>query len=330
MPGELGAEAPDRHDNAEYDQHDSREGQDDLAAVKRQYLGGVVACGGVTSSRRPAVHDEHQSAEEQDCIADAVNERPDPVSLGQVQSHHRGLDEPPHGQPQEPDDEDPQEQVSEGLGSDRLDRSSAVRRMLRDAEGDHNRDHPNDDVGDAASDETQAGEGVEGTGSPRSPGAVAIAVPPARIWPAVAGPAAVSLPVPLVSLPVPGISAPTSSQAKSSRHRSTSAFGHPPRPGAHGLLPPDRTHCPRPKQPNAEEAVTEIDQEALRRCKEEPRARAGAVPGTKKPAGPTGRDGLRPAREWSRIRAAAGAGRLRVSPPSTTRQRSTAGSRAGT
>jgi hypothetical protein len=37
--------------------------------------------------------------------------------------------------------------------------------MAGDAEGHHDRDHPDDDVGDAASDEAQAGEHVEGAGS---------------------------------------------------------------------------------------------------------------------------------------------------------------------
>jgi hypothetical protein len=38
--------------------------------------------------------------------------------------------------------------------------------MPGDAEGHHHRDHPDDDVGDVASDEAQVGERVEGAGSP--------------------------------------------------------------------------------------------------------------------------------------------------------------------
>jgi hypothetical protein len=38
--------------------------------------------------------------------------------------------------------------------------------MPGDAESHHHRDHPDNDVGDAASDEAQAGERVEGAGSP--------------------------------------------------------------------------------------------------------------------------------------------------------------------
>ena len=41
-----------------------------------------------------------------------------------------------------------------------------VRLMPGDADGHHDRYHPDDDVGDAASDEAQPGEHVEGTGSP--------------------------------------------------------------------------------------------------------------------------------------------------------------------
>jgi len=76
------------------------------------------------------------------------------------------LDEPPRSQPQELDDENPQEQVPERLGGDRLDCPSTVRLMPGDTEGHHNRDRPDHDVGDAASAETQAGEEVESAGSP--------------------------------------------------------------------------------------------------------------------------------------------------------------------
>jgi hypothetical protein len=54
----------------------------------------------------------------------------------------------------------------ERLDGNRLDGPDPVRLMAGDAEGHHDRDHPDDDVGDAASDEAQPGEHVEGTGSP--------------------------------------------------------------------------------------------------------------------------------------------------------------------
>ena len=90
MPGELGAEAPDRHDDAERDKHDPSDGDDDAAAVERQHVGGVISRGAVTRSRFRAVQDEHQSAQERDGIADAVNQCPDPVTLREVQPPHCG------------------------------------------------------------------------------------------------------------------------------------------------------------------------------------------------------------------------------------------------
>ena len=61
--------------------------------------------------------------------------------------------EPPHSQPEEPDDQDPQQQVSERFGGYRLDCSGRVGLMPGDAEGRHYRDHPDNDVDDAANDE---------------------------------------------------------------------------------------------------------------------------------------------------------------------------------
>jgi hypothetical protein len=52
-------------------------------AVRGQHVRGVIPRGGVTGSRPGAVYDEHQGADECDGIADAVNQCPDPVALGQ-------------------------------------------------------------------------------------------------------------------------------------------------------------------------------------------------------------------------------------------------------
>jgi hypothetical protein len=61
-------------------------------AVRGQHVRGVIPRGGVTRSRPGAVHDKHQGDDERDGIADAVNQCPDPVALGQVQPPHRDLD----------------------------------------------------------------------------------------------------------------------------------------------------------------------------------------------------------------------------------------------
>jgi hypothetical protein len=53
---------------------------------------------------------------------------------------------------------------SERLGGDCLD-GPRLGLMAGDAEGHHDRYHPDDDVGDAASGEAQAGEHVVGAGS---------------------------------------------------------------------------------------------------------------------------------------------------------------------
>jgi hypothetical protein len=66
VPGELGAEALDRHDDAERDKRDPGNGDDDATAVRGQHVGGVIPRGGVTRSRPGAVHDEHQGADERD------------------------------------------------------------------------------------------------------------------------------------------------------------------------------------------------------------------------------------------------------------------------
>jgi hypothetical protein len=116
VPGELGAEAPDRHDDAECDKRDPGDGDDD-AAVQGQHARGVIPRGSVTGSRPGAVHDGHQGADERDGIADASDQCPDPVALGQVQPPHRGLEKPPHGHSGEPDDQDPQQQVPERLAA---------------------------------------------------------------------------------------------------------------------------------------------------------------------------------------------------------------------
>ena len=49
---------------------------------------------------------------------------------------------------------------------DRLDGPGTVWLMAGEAEGQHHRDRPDDDVGDAPGDEAQAGEYVQGAGSP--------------------------------------------------------------------------------------------------------------------------------------------------------------------
>jgi hypothetical protein len=135
--------------------------------------------------------------------------------------------------------------------------------MPGDAESHHHRDHPDNDVGDAASDEAQAGERVEGAGSPRCPASVAAAAATARIRPAVTAPAAVSRPAPAA----PGRFRPYPRLRL--REPTLTDIGPPPRsrtwPAANRAA-----YChpipaaPRRKQANAEDLITEIDRRPLR------------------------------------------------------------------
>lgn len=87
-------------------------------------MGGVVPRGGVTRGWFSAVHNEHQGGPRSGPTAAP---RPGRTSTWRA----RG-----------PDDDDPQQQVSERLGGDRLDGASSVWLMPGDAEGHHHRDHP--------------------------------------------------------------------------------------------------------------------------------------------------------------------------------------------
>jgi hypothetical protein len=90
-----------------------------------------------------------------------------------------------------------------------------VRLMAGDAEGHHDRYRSDGDVGDPATDETRAGEHVEGAGCSAD-----LLQEPPPLRPAVTAPTALSL---------TRVSAPSSSQANSDRHRFASALGYPGR-----------------------------------------------------------------------------------------------------
>lgn len=106
-----------------------------------------------------------QDADERDGIADAVDQCSDPLALGRVQPPHRDLDKTStRGHSEEPDDQDSRQPVSDGLAAIGSMAPGPVRLMAANAEGHHDRYRSNGDVGDAATDDTQTGEHVEGAG----------------------------------------------------------------------------------------------------------------------------------------------------------------------